>query len=141
MTIRKLRAKTSMTQKEFGLFLNIPIRTIQDWEQERRTPPQYLLELIEYKIEKEKIIMKNGRKALKQAEKMMEGIYVQQLPQIDVGEEVTLKEIWDGEGEVPEESYSYQIGETAWINYEFETIKEQEDPFNTMVRITNVELI
>ena len=56
--IKELRAQTGMTQKEFGQMLNIPIRTIQDWEQNRRTPPEYVVELIEYKIKKEEKIKK-----------------------------------------------------------------------------------
>lgn len=54
MNIKELRISTSMTQKEFSEYLNIPVRTMQDWEQERRTPPAYVTELIEYKIKKEK---------------------------------------------------------------------------------------
>jgi DNA-binding transcriptional regulator YiaG len=42
-----------MTQAEFSKFLKIPIRTIQEWEQGRRTPPDYVVELIRYKVEKE----------------------------------------------------------------------------------------
>ena len=47
-----------MTQKEFAEYFNIPVRTIQDWEAGRRTPPVYVVELIEYKIEKEILTMK-----------------------------------------------------------------------------------
>lgn len=47
-----------MTQKEFSKYFNIPVRTLQDWEQERRTPPEYVVELIEYKLEKERLNMK-----------------------------------------------------------------------------------
>lgn len=58
MTINDLRNLTNMTQKEFGKYLNIPIRTIQNWESEHRTPPEYVVELIEYKIKKEKLSMR-----------------------------------------------------------------------------------
>lgn len=51
--IKAMRAETGMTQKEFGEYFNIPVRTIQDWEGNRRTPPEYVVELIEYKIRKE----------------------------------------------------------------------------------------
>ena len=37
-------------------YFNIPKRTIEDWESERRNPPQYLVDLIEYKLKKEKLI-------------------------------------------------------------------------------------
>ena len=78
---------------------------------------------------------------VKKAMEIMEGEYVQDLPQVKIGEEVALKEIWDGEGEVPEESCSYQIAETEWINYEFEIVEENEDKLETIVRITNIELL
>lgn len=53
-TIKELREQSGMSQSQFSNFFNIPIRTIQDWEQERRTPPPYVVELIEYKIKKER---------------------------------------------------------------------------------------
>lgn len=60
MNIKKIRSKTGKTQKEFSEMLNIPVRTIQDWESKRRTPPEYVKELIEYKITKEMEKMKNN---------------------------------------------------------------------------------
>lgn len=57
MTIKKLRASTKMTQKEFAEYFNIPQKTLEKWEQEVRTPPKYLVELVEYKINKEEINM------------------------------------------------------------------------------------
>ena len=58
MNIKELRQKLKMTQKEFGEYLNIPQRTIQSWELGDRTPPEYVLELIRFKIKKERLIMK-----------------------------------------------------------------------------------
>ena len=48
--IKELRESAGMTQKEFGEYLNIPVRTIQDWERGRRNPPGYVKELIKYYI-------------------------------------------------------------------------------------------
>ena len=56
--MKDLRKSTQMTQKAFSEYLNIPVRTLQDWEAGRRTPPEYVLELIKYKIEKESRKMK-----------------------------------------------------------------------------------
>lgn len=53
MEIKELRIKAKMTQKAFSEYFGIPKRTIEDWEQGRRTPPPYVVELIAYKIEKE----------------------------------------------------------------------------------------
>lgn len=55
MDIKKLRIRTGMTQKEFAKYFNIPKRTIENWEGGQRTPPPYVVELIKYKIEKEKL--------------------------------------------------------------------------------------
>lgn len=56
MDIKNLRKATGMTQKQFGEYFGIPKRTIEDWEGERRTPPKYLINLIEYKLKKEKLL-------------------------------------------------------------------------------------
>lgn len=58
MTIKEMRASTKMTQKAFAEYLNIPLRTIENWESGQRTPPEYVIELIKYKIEKENKTMK-----------------------------------------------------------------------------------
>ena len=58
MNIKELRASTGMTQSEFGKYFNIPMRTIQNWEGGKRNCPKYLVELIEYKLEKEILTMK-----------------------------------------------------------------------------------
>jgi DNA-binding transcriptional regulator YiaG len=53
MNIKELRTKSGMTQKQFSEYLNIPKRTIEEWEGQRRIPPIYVIELIEYKLKKE----------------------------------------------------------------------------------------
>lgn len=45
--IKELRKKTGYTQKQFGALLGIPMRTIQDWELGYRTPPEYVIDMIE----------------------------------------------------------------------------------------------
>ena len=50
-TIKELRAKTGMTQTEFGEWLGIPMRTIQNWENGQRSAPEYVVELIAFRIE------------------------------------------------------------------------------------------
>ena len=56
MIIKEMRKQTKMTQKQFSEYFNIPKRTIEDWETDRRHPPQYVIELIEYKLKKEKLL-------------------------------------------------------------------------------------
>lgn len=55
MNIKDLRLKTKMTQKEFAGYFKIPKRTIENWEGGKRNPPEYLVELIQYKIENERL--------------------------------------------------------------------------------------
>lgn len=57
MDIKEIRANTRMTQKEFGEYFGISPRTIQNWETNRRTPPEYVVELIKYKAKKERLGM------------------------------------------------------------------------------------
>ncbi len=57
MDIKELRIMTRMTQREFAKYFNIPQRSIENWEGGKRTPPPYVVELIEYKIRKEKLGM------------------------------------------------------------------------------------
>ena len=57
MTIKEMRAKSGMTQKAFSDYLNIPKRTIEDWENDRREPPDYIVELIEYKLTHEGVLL------------------------------------------------------------------------------------
>lgn len=53
MTLKELRQASGMTQKAFAEYFEIPHRTIQNWEGGQRQCPQYLLKLMEYKLEKE----------------------------------------------------------------------------------------
>ena len=55
-SIKQLRSLSGLTQKEFANMFHIPLRTIQKWETGASTPPSYLLELIEYKLNKEMIV-------------------------------------------------------------------------------------
>ena len=61
--IRELREKTGMTRKDFSIHIGIPLRTIEDWEAGRRTPPEYIPRLISYQLKYEELIktkQKNG---------------------------------------------------------------------------------
>ena len=55
--MKEIRLATNMSQKAFADYFNIPVRTLQDWEAGKRTPPVYVVELIKYKIEKERLGM------------------------------------------------------------------------------------
>lgn len=54
MTFKELREKSGMNLTEFSKYFNIPYRTVQNWELGTRKCPDYLLDLMAYKLEKER---------------------------------------------------------------------------------------
>lgn len=56
MNIKEMRQAVNMTQKAFAEYFGIPRRTIEDWETEKRQPPKYVEDLIEYKLKNEKLL-------------------------------------------------------------------------------------
>lgn len=72
------------------------------------------------------------------------------LPELEVGEIAEINDIWNGEGDIPEKSYSIKVtdngydGESnipVWINYVFEVVEIKKNPLDTKIRILNIELI
>ena len=55
-TIKELREGTGMTRKQFSEHTGIPVRTLEDWEAARRTPPEYIPRLIAYQLKYEALI-------------------------------------------------------------------------------------
>ncbi len=56
MTFKELRQASGMNKTKYAEYFNIPYRTVQNWELELRQCPDYLLDLMQYKLEKEGII-------------------------------------------------------------------------------------
>ena len=54
-TIKELRESTGMSRKDFSEYTGIPVRTLEDWEAGRRTPPEYIPKLLAYQIKFEDI--------------------------------------------------------------------------------------
>ncbi len=54
--ITELRESVGDNRKEFSLRTGIPVRTLEDWESGRRTPPEYIPRLIGYQLEYEKLM-------------------------------------------------------------------------------------
>ena len=48
MTIKELRTASGLSQAKFARLLDIPTRTIEDWESDRHSPPKYVIKLIEF---------------------------------------------------------------------------------------------
>lgn len=137
MELSELRRRAGLTQAKMADKFEIPKRTIENWESGSRKCPRYVEKLIREKLEG--IIMENAKVILAKAMEMDE--YENVLPQVDVGDEVCLSEIWDGNGDAPDSSYSYQLTDSDWINYCFEIIEEKENPLATLVKITDIELL
>lgn len=53
MTFKELRERSGMTRGQFAEYFEIPYRTVQNWELGLRECPEYLLKLMEYKLENE----------------------------------------------------------------------------------------
>ena len=60
-TIKELRESTGMSRKEFSEHTGIPVRTLEDWEAGRRTPPEYIPRLLAYQIKYEDIFAEKKR--------------------------------------------------------------------------------
>lgn len=51
MEIREMRAQLGDTQSEFAARYNIPFRTIQNWETGLRKPPEYIIDLLNSRVQ------------------------------------------------------------------------------------------
>ena len=51
--IKGLRENIGLSRKEFSEHVGIPVRTLEDWEAGRRTPPEYIPRLIAYQLKYE----------------------------------------------------------------------------------------
>ena len=64
-TIKELRESIGMSRKESYEHTGIPVRTLEDWEAARRTPPEYIPRLIAYQLKYEELMKekegKNGK--------------------------------------------------------------------------------
>lgn len=54
--VKKLRERMGMNRREFCDYFGIPYRTVQDWEAEKRELPEYVLRLMKYHVESEKMM-------------------------------------------------------------------------------------
>lgn len=50
-TIREIRKSTGLSQSKFCAALNIPLRTLQKWETGERACPDYVVELIAFRVQ------------------------------------------------------------------------------------------
>jgi len=60
-SIKGLRESTGMSRKAFSEHTGIPVRTLEDWEAGRRTPPEYIPRLLAYQIKYDEIFAAKGK--------------------------------------------------------------------------------
>lgn len=53
MKFKELRYNSGMNLKQFSLYFKIPYSTIQNWEGGHRKCPEYLIDLMQYKLNNE----------------------------------------------------------------------------------------
>lgn len=58
MEIKEVRKALGLSLKKFSERYKIPLRTLENWEGNKNTPPDYVLELLEYKIKNDLVIFK-----------------------------------------------------------------------------------
>lgn len=51
--LKKIRKETGLSQSKFAAKFGIPTRTLQEWEQGRKNPPNYVKEMIKKILELE----------------------------------------------------------------------------------------
>lgn len=56
MTIRDLRTLSGMTQQAFAAYFGVSKRAVESWEGGQRACPEYLIDLMRYKLAAEGII-------------------------------------------------------------------------------------
>lgn len=94
--------------------------------------------------------MKKSEAVINSAKEMDE--FNNTLPEVAINDVVELFDVWDGQGETPEGSYSYQLTDTDWINYVFVDATEEEiaaleakytldGNSNKWIKIIDIELI
>ena len=54
--LKEARRLSGLQQKDMAKYCYLPYRTYQDWELGNRVIPEYILRLVLYKLEMEKII-------------------------------------------------------------------------------------
>ena len=60
MNIREMRTRLGDTQSEFAARYHIPFRTVQNWETGLRKPPEYIMSLLESRIQEDLVNRKTA---------------------------------------------------------------------------------
>lgn len=57
MEVRNLRMQSGLSQSKFAKMFDIPLATLKDWEQERRKPPVYIINMMRTILEHKGMLM------------------------------------------------------------------------------------
>lgn len=57
-TIKEIRDSVGLSQAKFAAALNIPLRTMQSWEIGERSCPEYVVDLIAYRVQHDPLFRK-----------------------------------------------------------------------------------
>lgn len=60
-TIREIRDSTGLSQSKFCEALHIPLRSLQKWETGERSCPEYVVELIAYRVQHDPLFRKEPK--------------------------------------------------------------------------------
>ena len=129
---KKILESSGMTMKGFSNRFKIPYRTVQGWKLGERECPEYLLELIKYKLGKEM-----EEKRMKTLDYIYGGV-----EEIVVGNKYYFGQLCEGDADAEEllESGAIAVydnnGEEAICD--FEIVEEDDDILNTIVKIVDV---
>lgn len=59
-TLKRTREMLGMNRTEFSRYMEIPLRTLEEWEAGRRQMPEYVLRLIAYYARMEHFLKEKG---------------------------------------------------------------------------------
>lgn len=59
-TLKGIREMLDMNRTEFSRYMDIPLRTLEEWEAGRRQMPEYVLRLISYYVRAQQILREKG---------------------------------------------------------------------------------
>lgn len=58
--LKEIRRDVGMNRRQFSEYVDIPLRTMEEWEAGRRKMPDYVLRLLEYQVKMEKFLKEYG---------------------------------------------------------------------------------
>ena len=72
MDTKKLRLLVNMSQRDFANYFGIPLGTVRNWEQGIAKPPEYVFQMIETSIRRDKMINVETIKFIKMLDELAE---------------------------------------------------------------------